>query len=186
MEFKKDDVLICVDAGSNGYLTNGKEYLVIAPMYGTLVKVIDNYGDSNNFHVDRFKLKEKDVKEIKWVVGQEVWDIRFGKGVVVCVDFDGFFKIRVKFEKLFSTYTTEGLYDRNDKHRSLYFSEPVVSAELYPKFVPTLIGKRLVTTTGSIITVGGESEGIVYTDSGGKFRKDLHVFYELGEQIKFD
>lgn len=188
MEFKKDDVLICVEAGVGGYLTYGKEYVTIVPVGGWLVKVLDDYGNANNFRVDRFKLKEKEVKEIKWVVGQEVWDIRFGKGVVVCVDFDDIFKIQVKFDACFNTYTTEGMYDRNDKQRSLYFSEPVISADLYPKFIPTLIGKRLMVSNGILFTieVHGETLTHIYSKDGLSYPKSTCSFYEIGEVVKFD
>lgn len=186
MEFKKDDVLICVEVGANGYLTNGKEYVTISSE-GEFVRVIDDYGDSNSFRLSRFKLKEKEVKEIKWVVGQEVWDVRKGKGVVKCVNYDLEYPVRVELGREdMRTYTIDGKYEYSDLQRSLYFSEPVISAELHPKFIPTLIGKRIVTAGGVFLSVKDEDRDAIYSLCNKRLLKHLHAFYEIGEQVKFD
>lgn len=190
MKFKKDDVIVCVDSKRcipGISLTTGKEYVVLSGgLVCGFVVVDDDHGTPTNFGVERFKLKEKKVEKIKWVVGQEVWDVRKGLGVITRLDNDLTYPVQVGFAGGFAVFTIDGKYEESDKHRSLYFSEPAVSAELYPKFVPTLIGKRVVTGSGEFISVRDETEDYVIAACGKRVRKDVVTFYEIGEKLKFD
>lgn len=135
-------------------------------------------------------------EEIKWEVGQVVWDVIFGEGEVVTVDEDNLsvFPITVRFEIAGQeeSYTKEGKLFRDCK-RSLFFSEPVVTAELFPpkkKFTPTLKkGDVLVVKwvgTIQMIIVEQETERQVKGTCGPVWDKDPDVhFYKVGEEIKF-
>lgn len=188
MEFKKDDVLICVDEGTGTYLTNGKEYVAIGLNVNGFVVVTDDNSCVNSFRTERFKLKEKTVEEIKWKVGLEVWDVRCGKGSVINVEFDLAYPVQVDFGTCCFSYTLDGKYESNNEYRSLYFSEPKIIAELHPKFVPTLIGKRLIVSNGILFTieVHGETLTHVISEDGISYPKYACSFYEIGEAVKFD
>lgn len=134
-------------------------------------------------------------EEIKWEAGQEVWDVIFGKGVVVDSDEESYsdYPVKVRFKNGFvRNYTKEGDILKCCG-RTLFFSEPVVIAELLPpkkKFVPTLKkGDVLVIKwvgTTQMIIVDQETERQVKGTCGLVWDKDPDVrFYKVGEEIKF-
>ena len=139
-------------------------------------------------------------EEIKWEVGQEVWDIIFGKGEVVAVEEEIYpdFPVTVRFEsgKDEESYTKEGKFFCDCK-RSLFFSEPVVTAELSPpkkKFKPVLEhGQTVVimdemTGKAALALVIDETEFSVRCLHRGCIHvadKKMFVFYSVGEEIKF-
>ena len=88
-------------------------------------------------------------------VGQEVWDIIFGKCEVVAIDEDDCtgFPIHVRFEsgKGNESYTKEGKFFAGRK-RSLFFSEPVVTAELFPPKKPS----KSMLKVGDLIAIKDE------------------------------
>lgn len=94
----------------------------------------------NHFeHVKESVMTNTEEQEIKWEVGQEVWDVRYGKGVVTEVNNSSYSPISVAFENSDEEYTLGGKYYKDDKNRSLYFSEPQIIAEKFPPkkpFVP--------------------------------------------------
>lgn len=83
-------------------------------------------------------------EEIKWEVGQEVWDVIFGKGVVVtvaednCTDFPVIVLFDIDYRE--ESFTKGGIFFE-DTERSLFFSEPEMMAAMFhskKKFVPAL------------------------------------------------
>lgn len=139
-------------------------------------------------------------EEIKWEAGQEVWDVIFGEGEVVTVDEDNLsdFPVTVRFEIAGQeeSYTKEGKLFR-DCNRSLYFSEPVITAELSPpkkKFKPVLEHGQMVlimdeiTGKAELALVIDETEFSVRCLHRGCIHvanKKMFVFYSVGEEIKF-
>ena len=134
-------------------------------------------------------------------VGQEVWDVIFGKGEVVAVDVDNYtvFPIRVRFEsgKGEESFTIEGKF-LTDCKRSLFFSEPIVTAESLPpkkKFMPVLEPGELVIimnkTTGKaelarVIEENEYSVRCLSNDCINVAYKRLFDFYGVGKGIKFN
>ena len=139
--------------------------------------------------------------EIEWEVGQEVWCVIFGKGEVIAVEEDNCtdFPIRVRFEsgRGAERFTKEGEYFTDCK-RSLFFSEPIVTAESLPpkkKFMPVLEPGELVIimnkTTGKaeLVRVIEENEYSVRCLSNDCINvayKRMFDFYGVGEGIKFN
>lgn len=139
-------------------------------------------------------------EEIKWEAGQEVWDVIFGKGVVVTVEEEIYpdFPVTVRFEIAGQeeSYTKEGKLFRDCK-RSLFFSEPVVAADLSPpkkKFKPILEPGELVvimdktTEQVDLARVIEENEFSVRCLHHGCIHvanKKMFGFYGVGEEIEF-
>ena len=70
-------------------------------------------------------------------VGQKVYDIRYGYGVVARID-DSFFGVKVDYDSLdaIKDYTPTGVYIENEC-RSLFFAEPeITDAMLNPPWNP--------------------------------------------------
>ena len=136
-------------------------------------------------------------QEIKWEVGQEVFCLLRGKGVVheihntglywsegVDVYFTNHGVIRFKFNG--------SIGDRFN--RSLFFSEPKIEAEKFPPkklFVPAFQKGDVVVVkwadTVRILILEQETERQVKGNCGKVWDKDTDVhFYKLGEEIKFN
>lgn len=138
--------------------------------------------------------------QIDWQVGQVVWDVRNGRGVVKEVNNGENYPIYVEFDMTdhfgntnSDTYTLDGRHVETQKVRSLFFSEPVITAELYPPkkpFTPTLkkgdtvVAKRKDGRNTVVFYVVTESEDII-SSSGATYKKSEWVFYKLGEEVKF-
>lgn len=144
------------------------------------------------------KIEEtKEEQEIKWQVGQEVFCLLRGKGVVheihntglywsegVDVYFTNHGVIRFKFNG--------SIGDRFN--RSLFFSEPKIEAEKFPPkklFVPAFQKGDVVAVkwadTVQILILEQETEQQVKGNCGQVWDKDLDVhFYKLGEEIIFN
>ena len=127
-------------------------------------------------------------------VGQEVWDTVLGKGSVWGISMtSALYPVRVKFDNgLTESYNFQGKWAEKNK-RSLFFSEPTVTAELFPpkkEFVPTLKkGDVLVikwVDTAQLLVVEQETELQLKGSCREVWDKDpdVHV-YKLGEEIKF-
>lgn len=138
--------------------------------------------------------------QIDWEVGQVVWDVRNGRGIVKSTEYKGGYPIFVEFDlkdfdgKNFTDcYTLDGRYTRADALRSLFFSEPKIIAETKPPkkpFTPvfkqgdTIIVKWADTT--QVLILEKETERQVKGMNGQVWDKDPDVkFYKLGEQVKF-
>ena len=149
--------------------------------------------EQNNQHAD----KDTEDQIIKWEVGQEVWCLINGKGVVdnFIKEGEGCYPVFVRFESrdVYDRYTIDGkLYDA--AHRSLFFSEPVVTAELFPPkkaFVPTfnkgdtVVVKSKDGRNTAVFYVREEDEENVIANSGCKYPKRSNKFFKLTEEVKF-
>ena len=147
-------------------------------------------------HVKEGIMNNTEEQEIKWEVGQEVWCTILGKGVIDKISNQGVKPITVTFEGGKQTYTTQGeIFYIVKCNRSLFFSEPVVTAELYPPkkpFVPTLKEGDEVLIEGPIggqifrREVKEETEDKVICKYAGEFEKIGYKFTKLGEEIIFN
>lgn len=147
--------------------------------------------------------------QIDWQVGQEVWDLILGKGVVFAVHNEltrtfACQPIVIKFDsgELFD-YSMKGVSNipalKSLAHkRTLFFSEPIVTAELFPPkkpFVPTLKrGDRVhIYTKGGLFPEGvvrevfSEVDDRIYISEDGHYfmKHDIESIHILGEEIKF-
>ena len=149
----------------------------------------------NQNHFEHVK-EEIMTEEIKWEVGQEVFCLLRGKGVVhqiyntgmdwsegVDVYFMNQGIIRYKFDRTIGT----------GFNRSLFFSEPQITAELFPPkkpFVPKLKSGDVILAKDyrgfKVIRVSSEDEHFVYNEDGTGFGKSGWEFRTLGEEIKFN
>ncbi len=142
-------------------------------------------------------------QKIKWEVGQVVWDVRNGRGIVKEIGDDEYYPIYVVFDltdlygdAVSDTYTLDGRYVGTQKNRSLFFSEPVITAELFPPkkpFVPILKKGDKVVLTDSVAdyvteVVREEENHIYYKTEDGVVtfvNKNSVKVFKLGEEIKF-
>ena len=136
---------------------------------------------------------------VNWEVGQVVWDTAFGEGVVVSVEeYYTEYPVKVRFKNYsVEDYTKEGKIFKDCK-RCLFFSEPVVTAELFPpkKTFKSSLNK------GDLIAIKDEhcsdavivsflkedEERIYYAYNDGEkdySHKENVSVYPLGEEIKF-
>lgn len=81
-------------------------------------------------------------------VGQTVWCLLYGKGVVISVknEPEVAFPVAVEFDKELrkcESYTSDGRY-YTDSDRVLFFSKPKIEAETKPPFEPALLDKNVV------------------------------------------
>ena len=131
-------------------------------------------------------------------VGQEVWDTVLGKGSVWGIRNNALYAVRVKFDNgLTESYNFQGKCAEKNK-RSLFFSEPVVTAELFPPKKPF----KSVLKVGDLIAIKDkhcsdavivsflkeDEERIYYAYNDGQkdysFKENVSV-YPLSEEIKF-
>lgn len=116
--------------------------------------------------------------------GQTVWDVVRGRGVVTDADSK---HVSVMFGCTLVYYTPDGRVAK-DYNRSLFFSEPKVTAETEPLFEPTLKSGEVVVAqrTGlqyEVITILREYATYVATTRGVVLMKTDYTFYRLGDKI---
>lgn len=139
--------------------------------------------------------REQENKPIPWEIGQEVWDVCYGKGKVVEVT-KGDYPVVVQFalDEVMS-YTLQGKV-HNDYNRTLFFSEPTVIADTMPPkkpFTPTLkngdeVVVRMVSGSISAFIVEEECEEYIKFKDVDYFlyKKRIASINKFGEQIKVD
>ena len=133
-------------------------------------------------------------------VGQEVWDTVLGKGSVWGISMtSALYPVRVKFDNgLIESYNFQGKCAEKNK-RSLFFSEPTVTAELFPPkkpFKSSLNKGDLIAIKdehcSDVVIVSFLEEGkdriyYAYIDGlRGYLHKKNVTVYPLGEEIKFN
>ena len=152
-------------------------------------------------HLAKIEETQED-QEIKWEVGQEVWDTSLGQGEVIHVSDT---KVQVKFGNSqcwnMVWYTPEGIYQTLQcaKNRTLFFSEPEIIAEKFPPkklFVPALKKDDVVIIKvvnklfgeGTVRTIYSEIEDRIYISTDGEYflKKDIESIHILSEEIKFN
>lgn len=150
-------------------------------------------------HFEHVKEKEEIMEEraIPWEIGQEVFCVRFGRGVVNELFNEKYYPVFVTFdEELEASYTLEGKYGEEDKCRSLFFSEPKIIADKFPPkkaFVPTLkrgdvvfaVYKEDTSRIEKFIVYKETKKEIEYSELGEAYIKKSWNFYKIGEEIKF-
>ena len=168
--------------------------------WGDLVKLFGMISTVNVNHLEYVKesaMNNTEEQEIKWEVGQEVWDVRYGKGIVdTLLAIPCQYPIGVVFaDGGTASYTSKGLNRCTDVYRSLFFSEPKIEAEKFPPkklFVPTLEKGDVVIVkwrggTVQMLVLEEETEAQIKGDLGQVWDKTSDAkFYKLGEEIKFN
>ena len=134
-------------------------------------------------------------RQIDWQVGQVVWDVLLGKGVVFEISTTSRNPVGIKFNSGSTTHAyRDGSLLGHGHVRTLFFSEPVIKAELYPPkkpFTPVLkkgdvviVGSKV--SSGVVkVTVDYENSDHIKTDKQTIFKKEYWNFYKLGEEVKF-
>lgn len=135
--------------------------------------------DKVTFEKDN-KVEEQNTEHgIKWEVGQVVWDVLYGKGVVSGVR-EGIFPVKVTYDDGgYEDYTLQGSFYEAGT-RTLFFSEPKIIAETMPpkkKFVPRLKegGKVLIKDKqgffgeGTVRVVYKECNDRIYISKDGDY-----------------
>ena len=143
--------------------------------------------------------EEQEIKwegsQIDWQVGQTVWDVRYGKGIVdTLLAIPCQYPIGVVFtDGSTASYTSKGLNRCTDVYRSLFFSEPKIEAEKFPPkkpFVPvfkqgeTVVAKKKDGNRTVVFYVDKETE-ISVESTGCGYPKTLYNFYKISEEVKF-
>ena len=130
---------------------------------------------------------QNEVKQDEFRVGDVVWCLHYGKGVVS--NTESF--IEVDYGWTAELYTPEGVHVATQEImpdgyslRTLFFSEPKIEASVTRPFVPTLVGKRVVVVPKfdpRLFTVFKEdSERIYVTEEGHYWDKDkIDELYEV-------
>lgn len=137
---------------------------------------------------------------IPWQVGQEVWDVRYGKGIVdTLLAIPCQYPIGVVFtDGGTASYTSKGLNRCTDVYRSLFFSDPKIVADTMPPkkpFVPVLNkGDIIVLQTkienfvseSYVYTVEHETEDEIYCLGGDSYTKRYWTIHKLGSKVEFN
>ena len=94
------------------------------------VYIANESGRKDWYHPYHFKLKEKKKSEASFQVGQKVWDVVRGEGVVTDILKWEEYPVIVEFDDEEEFYTTDGKYREDYVRPSLYPYEPkIVKAE---------------------------------------------------------
>lgn len=131
---------------------------------------------------------QNEVKQDEFRVGDVVWCLHYGKGVVS--NTESF--IEVDYGWTAELYTPEGVHvdiqeTMPDGYslRTLFFSEPKIEASVTRPFVPTLVGKRVVVKEVACYDVCIKIEFENQEAFGGEgyhFRKALVEVYEVSSE----
>ena len=179
--------------------------------FGTLVKLEGVISAVNISHLEHVKeelmnnTEEQEIKwegsQIDWQVGQTVWDVRYGKGIVdTLLAIPCQYPIGVVFtDGSTASYTSKGLNRCTDVYRSLFFSEPKIEAEKFPPkkpFVPKLKKWDVILVRvkgelygeGIVRTVHSETDDRIYISENHHYflKKDILSIRTLSEEIIFD
>ena len=131
---------------------------------------------------------ENEVKQDEFRVGDVVWCLHYGKGVVS--NTESF--IEVDYGWTAELYTPEGVHVAIQETmpdgyslRTLFFSEPKIEASVTRPFVPTLVGKRVVVKESACYDVCIEIEfenQETFGGNGYQFLKTLVEVYEVSSE----
>ena len=132
-----------------------------------------------------------------FIVGQKVWDVVRGEGVVTGIDKDEAYSVNVEFADEEEFYAADGRYRENDAHPSLYPYEPkIVKAEGgdLTSFLPTFEQGDLVQVkfVGSVeihdtvFVVEKETKDAIYMKGNHFFLKSQisNIYSLYREEIK--
>ena len=134
---------------------------------------------------------QNEVKPDEFRVGDVVWCLHYGKGVVS--NTESF--IEVDYGWTAELYTPSGVHVATQETmpdgyslRTLFFSEPKIEASVTRPFVPTLVGKRVVvqyfdeTWTRHPVVVTAETEEKIFTKNGSDYKYDIVEIYEVSSE----
>lgn len=121
-------------------------------------------------------------------VGTEVWDLELGKGVVSSLRDPESEIYHIGCVYMVGYCTTQRWYSRDGRteasvNRMLYYSEPVVTGDVRPRFVPTVpVGTLMVaedTGTGAaeLFKVARETPDAFYSDTRMYSKKHTYQFF---------
>lgn len=161
---------------------------------------VKGWYSANHFQFSDF-VENKDSKSL-FKIGQVVWDLRNGRGVVTATEVMGTYPIEVKFDlvdkegnQVRDLFTKDGRYAETHTVRSLYFSEPKIEGALEPLFESVLkVGEPVILTSdinSQMIAGWVEAETpttITVTTSQNPyemFEKDKWKVYRVGERVEF-
>lgn len=199
-----DKIRIVAAEDSCGYYDNG-DVLEVVGTDPVAVWVDISVRDIGRYPVlySEYEIIEEDQQDdfvfTEEHVGMEVFCLLRGKGVIseVRKDYDDdYYPVEVEFGYTIDRYTSEGKFYDDHKTRTLFFSEPVITAELFPPkkpFVPTLKKGDKVVLTDSVADyvaeVVREEENHIYYKTEDVVvtfvnKNSVNVF-KLGEEIKF-
>lgn len=159
-----------------------------------MIFIEDESGNSMWYAASHFKLKGTTVekKECLFKEGQVVWDVVYGKGVVVEIADYSSYPVIANFSDETMAYTEDGrTYESHG--RTLFFSEPKIEAATEPLFEPTLKKGDVVVLSDRdadhIANVVAEDADNIYYDTADGVvahveKNSVHVF-RLGEKINF-
>ena len=201
-----DAVEISKSSSYTGLLdfVDGKTYFVEQvkqheDWYKPLVYIANESGRKDWYHHSHFKLREKKKSEVVFHVGQKVWDVVRGEGVVTYIEEDEEYPVYVEFDGEEESYTTEGKYRKDHEFPSLYAYKPkIVKAggnEDTP-FIPVFEDGDLVQVKfvgseeihGTVFVVEKETKDAIYMKGNHFFLKSqISTIYSLyREDIKLE
>lgn len=142
--------------------------------------------------IEEAPIKEEDVS-IPWEVGQVVWDVIYGKGVVTRIT-NNANPVRIEFDsgEVINVYPDGSHYYGV---RTVFFSEPTIIADTMPpkkSFAPKLKfddGFMVINSHGKVECYGyveQEFEDSVAMRTGEVYEKAYYSFFKLGEEIKWE
>ena len=171
----------------------------IMSVFGDNIQVLtgdylERFNQNHFEHVKEETMSTNEEWVIDWEVGQEVFCLLRGKGVVCAILNEDTYKVEVEFEDTVDKYTVDGRLYEDYKARTLFFSEPKIEAEKFPPkkpFVPVFKKDDVVIVkwadTVQVLILEEETERQVKGTCGQVWGKDPDVyFYKLGEEIIFN
>lgn len=198
--FKKDERVKFTESSLASGMIDAKEgdVFTVKESYKRAVTLKELEGCYHVTHFEHVKeeiMDNTEEQEIKWEIGQEVWCLIFGKGVVIGVgSADTNYSIVVDFGNDTVPYTVDGRY-YFDHNRTLFFSEPKIEAEKFPSkkpFTPKLkegdsvVVKHKRLEDKAILTVEQEDEDVVwFKEEGDGYFKTAWNFFKIGEEVEF-
>lgn len=161
--------------------------------------------DKVTFEKDSKVEEQNTEQEIKWEVGQVVWDTSYGRGDVFAV-FQETEHTVGQLQVVFDSspgfkvwYNLDGSYQLGvvKSGRTLFFSEPKIEAELFPPkkpFVPVLkegdvvfVKHKNLYKESYTLEVSYEDEDAVwFKNENDGFLKTAWKFFKIGEEIKWE
>lgn len=196
-KFKSGDKVVFCKSSLESGMIDAKEYDVfeIMSVFGDYVQVfigeyLERFNQNHFEHVKEETMNTNEQQIINWEVGQEVFCLLRGKGVVSAVSPRA---IDVQYSHGVNVYDVEGKPALGSSLRTLFFSEPKIEAEKFPPkkpFVPTLKkGDTVVVNTylGSICHKVNEETETHLDCNGQRYAKQKIIsIFKLGEEIKFN
>ena len=130
-----------------------------------------------------------ETKADEFKVGDRVWCILHGKGIVTAIhkwEDSGEYPVQVNYCNIsdYNYYTLDGKLSK-ECPRALFFSEPKIEASVTRPFVPTLVGKRVVVQEPAchdvVINISWEYQN-KFGNNNHTFDKEKCVAFEVSNE----